>query len=361
MAHEISHVALRHQTNQASKAYLAKAGVGVLGGLLGGSSRAGSQIIQAVGGFGLNTLFLRYSRSAEQQADIVGAQIMARAGYDPNDMARFFDLLRQEAGRDPGKVERFFSDHPAPADRAARVRQEASKLSIRLTPQIGYLASAQRELRQLPPAPTLAQAMKGHPASTSDPGTAQGTIESPSSRYRVYRSSQGLFEMQIPENWQARASTYGATIVPRGGIEQASSGKQELRAGVIVNHYVPFDGSVGSGYQDPGGSLFGSTSLEEATSDLVRQIMNANTYLKPVSGSTRRGNVSGTRSVSLFLEGAPPGTGDQERMMVTTRELQDGHVIYVLSLAKESDYPVLEPAFNNMLRTLRVNDNSTHE
>ena len=78
IAHEISHVALRHGTHQASKAYLAQAGLGVLGGLLGNGS-AGA-IIGAVGGLGLNTLFLKYSREAETQADVVGAQIMARAG-----------------------------------------------------------------------------------------------------------------------------------------------------------------------------------------------------------------------------------------------------------------------------------------
>jgi len=94
MAHEISHVALRHQTNQVSKAYLAETGVGILGGLFGSKSQstAGS-IMGTVGGLGLNALFLKNSRSAEEQADIVGAQIMAKAGYDPMDMARFFDTL----------------------------------------------------------------------------------------------------------------------------------------------------------------------------------------------------------------------------------------------------------------------------
>src|SRR4029077_7801844 len=72
MAHEIAHVALRHPTNQASKAYLAQAGLGVLGGILGGRTRSSTgQIIGAVGGFGLNSLFLKFSRSVESQADVV--------------------------------------------------------------------------------------------------------------------------------------------------------------------------------------------------------------------------------------------------------------------------------------------------
>jgi len=100
MAHEIAHVALRHPTNQASKAYLAQAGLGILGGLLGGKSESSTgQIIGVVGGFGLNTLFLKFSRSAESQADIVGSQIMAKAGYDPMEMAHFFGYLAQQTKR----------------------------------------------------------------------------------------------------------------------------------------------------------------------------------------------------------------------------------------------------------------------
>src|SRR5262245_55269085 len=124
IAHEISHVALRHGTHQASKAYLAQAGLGVLGGLLGNGS-AGA-IIGAVGGLGLNTLFLKYSREADTQADVLGAQIMARAGYDPLNLARFFETLQREAGRNPSGLEKFLSDHPAPADRTQRIEKEAA-------------------------------------------------------------------------------------------------------------------------------------------------------------------------------------------------------------------------------------------
>src|SRR5207302_5995934 len=97
VAHEISHVALRHGTHNASKAYLAQAGLGVLGGILGrGQSGTTQQIINVVGGLGLNAVFLKYSRDAETQADIMGSQIMARAGYDPMEMASFFEILRRQ-------------------------------------------------------------------------------------------------------------------------------------------------------------------------------------------------------------------------------------------------------------------------
>lgn len=94
IAHEIAHVALRHGTHQASKAYGAQAGLSILGGLLSGrvgESTAG--IMNALGGFGMNVLFLKFSRELETQADVRGAQILAAAGYTPADMTGFFRTL----------------------------------------------------------------------------------------------------------------------------------------------------------------------------------------------------------------------------------------------------------------------------
>ena len=163
MAHEIAHVALRHPTSQASKAYVTRAGIGLLGTLLGdGRQTTVSGIMNAVGGFGLNALFLRYSRNAETQADVVGAQIMARAGYDPNEMASFFAYLQSQSPRRPSLFQRFLSDHPPPANRVSRVRREVQLIGA--TPRsapVGDLLEAKSGLRRLPPAPTLAQTTAG--------------------------------------------------------------------------------------------------------------------------------------------------------------------------------------------------------
>ena len=154
LSHEIAHVALRHATHRATKVYATQAGAGVLAQILGLNRQGGtSQIVNAIGGFGLNALFLKYSREDETQADVVGAQIMARAGYDPTNMADFFQLLRREQGQDPGKVAQFLSDHPAPVNREARVRQEARLLRRnRSARPIGSLAAMQQSLRRLPAA-----------------------------------------------------------------------------------------------------------------------------------------------------------------------------------------------------------------
>jgi predicted Zn-dependent protease len=146
LAHEMSHVVLRHGTHNASRAYVAQAGLGVLGQVLSGGRRNSAQAINVIGGLGLNALFLKYSRDAESQADSLGAQLMARAGYDPMEMANFFDLLRQQEHSNPGGAAKFFSDHPAPADRASHIRSEA--VAVRRPRNSGQLPEVQAELQR---------------------------------------------------------------------------------------------------------------------------------------------------------------------------------------------------------------------
>src|SRR3954469_20855470 len=98
MAHEMSHVVLRHGTAQASKATKYEIGQvagAVLGAIVGGGL---GQVISQGTQFGLGTAFLRFSREYERQADIMGAQIMARAGYDPRDMANMFKTIEKQGG-----------------------------------------------------------------------------------------------------------------------------------------------------------------------------------------------------------------------------------------------------------------------
>jgi Zn-dependent protease with chaperone function len=367
MAHEIAHVALRHGTNQASKAYLANAGIGILGGLLGGKAQTTTgSIIGAVGGFGLNTLFLKFSRSAESQADVVGAQIMARAGYDPMDMAHYFTYMGQQAGGNPGKVAQFLSNHPAPADREARVRQEAALLApVHLLALTGNLRTTQTQLRKLPAARTTAQLAQGQPSGSSQPvGANSGglSIEAPSSQFRVFRQSEALYQLEQPDNWDAytASSGYGVTIVPRGGYQAGSNGRQNITHGVIVNHYVPFDGAVGAGYVDPSGSMFGHTPLGEATSDLVRNILEANPGLRRVGGSEQSQVLSGHPTMSIQLEARTTGAGAGERVTVVARQLPDDHIVYMLLIAPDTEYAALEPTFDRMVRSFRSDESTSH-
>jgi predicted Zn-dependent protease len=147
LAHEMAHVAERHGTEQATKAYGAQAGLGVLSQVLGGRGRRINTAQQIAGSLGLNALFMKFSRNAETEADQVGAQIMARAGYDPMAMASFFDLLQARQRSHPNAVAQFFSSHPPPANRSANIRAHARQLGHGNGRVVGNLRSVQARLR----------------------------------------------------------------------------------------------------------------------------------------------------------------------------------------------------------------------
>ncbi|MEP7027038.1 MAG: M48 family metallopeptidase [Candidatus Eisenbacteria bacterium] len=366
MAHEITHVALRHPTNQASKAYLANAGLGVLGGLLGGKSGTSTGgLVKAVGGFGMNALFLKFSRSVESQADIAGAQIMDRAGYDPMEMAHFFELLRQKAGSDPGKVAVFMSDHPAPIDREARVAQEAKLLgAVTQRAPIGGLASVQGRLRGFPAARTSAQ-VAANPQTPADGATANGaglSIEAPSTRYVSFRQAQGHFRVDRPDNWTISTATggYGITLLPRRGLVSDAGGRNSIACGVILSHYVPFDGTIAGSAPDPRTSSFGVSPLELATSDLVQQVEQSNPQLHRVAGSEQRTTLSGRPSLSVRLTGQSGTTGRTEQVTVLTRELADDHIVYLLFIAPGDEFAALDPTFNHIAQSLQIDERAPH-
>src|SRR5438445_750031 len=225
VAHEISHVALRHGTHQASKAYLAQAGISILGGILGGKVGQGTaQIINAVGGIGLNALFLKYSRDIESQADVRGSQILTASGYTPADMVNFFKTLERV---DPSKKTNWMADHPAPPDRIARIEKEAQLLHVSATPteNVADLRQVQSRLNSFGPARSgqeIAQASasgNGRGRATTNGGTGRTvSVPAPSNSLRTYTSNTGLFRLNYPSNWQVYESgSSGVTIAPPGG------------------------------------------------------------------------------------------------------------------------------------------------
>lgn len=150
LAHEMAHVAQRHGTSQVSKAYGAQLGLGLLSGVLGGRDHRMGMAEQLVGSLGLNALFMKFSRNAENEADRVGARMMAGAGYDPMAMASFFDLLASQQ-RGGGGVPGFLSSHPSPRNRSANIRAQAAQLGGGgRTSQIGGLRNVQARLDRMP-------------------------------------------------------------------------------------------------------------------------------------------------------------------------------------------------------------------
>ena len=157
MGHEMSHVILRHGTNQASKANLIELPAMLAGELAGNGSMMG-QLAQLGIGFGADSVLLKFSRTAESQADLMGSHLMAEAGYDPMEMAKFFDKLNANGG---SSAPQFLSDHPNPGNRSKAIEQEA----VRLPEQTyGYQTGKFQQMKRVvatihepPPKPQPAQ------------------------------------------------------------------------------------------------------------------------------------------------------------------------------------------------------------
>ena len=368
LAHEMSHVALRHGTEQASKAYLGQAGLGLLGGLLGERTTT-SQIVSAIGGFGLNAAFLKFSRGDEYEADALGAELMSKAGYDPNAMASFFAVLREEQGRDPSKLERFFASHPPPADRENRIRQVANQLGggrshevvggfASIRGRLGNTAAAAEELPRWNTS-TGGVAMPG--------GTVPVNVPAPSARFTRFTHAQGFFVIDHPDNWRRYTNGLAVSLAPSGGVVEVN-GRPAMVYGMIVNHYEPFEAeddrwssSLQRSYTPfEDRNTRPRAFLEDATDDLIRHVMSANSYLTPRTNTARSGTIDGQPAYSIQLAGQSPLTGQEERVTIYTRALPDNHVIYALCVAPASQATAVEQTCERMVQTMQVDDSRVH-
>ena len=120
MSHEISHVVQRHGTRAASKQMGAQLPLAILGGIMGESSLAKAAELGIT--FGVGSYFLKNSRRSESEADLLGTDVMYDAGFEPRQMAVFFEKLEKEMGSSANSmINQFMSDHPNPGNRAQAV------------------------------------------------------------------------------------------------------------------------------------------------------------------------------------------------------------------------------------------------
>src|SRR5581483_1234653 len=141
-------------------------------------------------------------REYEQQADLEGSQIMARAGYDPRDMANIFKTIESQSG--PGGPQ-FLSDHPNPGNRYEYINEEAQRLHVAnpIRDRRGF-DDVQAHLRTLPRAPTTEEATKAAKTTAAGGGTdtaPAGGVAPPSPRFATYTEGS-LFRVSVPNNWR---------------------------------------------------------------------------------------------------------------------------------------------------------------
>ena len=322
MAHEMSHVILRHGTSQASKANLIQLPAMLAGAVVGNGSLLG-QLAQLGIGFGANSILLKYSRSAESDADALGARMMSEAGYNPIEMARFFEKLEAEGG---ARGPQFLSDHPNPGNRMRAIEAE-----IRALPQgtygfeTGEFSRAKSAVGSLPAAP------KRNTRSSYEP--PQGA---PSGGMRELRGAR--YALNYPADWQAFGDNNSAmiTLAPREALVQDSRGGVQVGYGAILSYFFP-EGGRGN--------------LRDATDELIHHLHSANPSMQVASRNSRRVRVDGSDGLVTMLESASPFGGAEQDALLTVARPEG--VFYMIFIAPSRNFGQLQGTFDQMIRSLR--------
>jgi hypothetical protein len=381
MAHELSHVALRHGTAQATKAqkYQIGAGVlGVVGSILAGPA-AGQLAELPVGAY-----LLKFSREYETEADLLGARIMANAGYDPHDLANMFQTIQAKGGGGGG----FLSDHPSSKDRFARINQEAQSLHINtaMTRTNQEFFGVRERLSGYPPAPTMAQIERGgrrypnqgnqypnqypnqgnqypnqypnqrnqypnqypsqgnqypnqrsqYPNGNQTSYPSNGPVAYPSSRYRTY--NEDSFSVAVPDNWRELNEQGTLWFAPNGALNSGVNGQ------TVFTHAVNL-GAVQTNRQN----------LSQATDDFINGLQRSNSNLHARTGYQRM-DVDGRSGLVLALDNVNASTGQAEVINVNTTQLRDGRLFYMIAISPRSEYTSYQNTFLAILRSVRLTD-----
>jgi predicted Zn-dependent protease len=124
MAHEIAHVAARHATRAETRMKIFTI-LSVALSYFGGPAAAALQLAVSVTG---PATFMKFSRDAEREADLLGLEYAYMAGYDPQDFVQFFEKLHIKERHNHNFIARAFATHLMTEDRVRRAQEEITTL-----------------------------------------------------------------------------------------------------------------------------------------------------------------------------------------------------------------------------------------
>jgi beta-barrel assembly-enhancing protease len=339
MAHELSHVVLRHGTVQATRGQKFQLGAiagQVLGAIIGG--KTGSVIAQG-SELGLGAYFLKYGREFEREADLLGAQIMAAAGYHPREMAAMFETIeRQGSARGP----EWLSSHPNPGNRVTAINQEAQMLRVAPGAPSSQIQAVHARLAQMPPAQTMAQVQQsrqrqGAQTPVGAGGNRNVRVDPPSGQWRTHQPGEFL-RLSVPANWQALQGDGSITYAPEGGYFRAQGGGSAFTHGLQV-----------------GVAQVEGRTLQQKTDRLLQGFARANPELRRRGGYSRA-TIGGRSGVTASLINRSGVTGESEAVTVSTVELRDGSVLYLAGVAPASEARTYANTFSRVRQSVQIAD-----
>lgn len=111
LGHEVAHVLAKHGQERVSEQLAAQGGVGLLSAILGNKADSRRNILLSAIGLGAQFgVLLPHSRAQESEADVMGLEFMAKAGFDPREST---ELWKNMAAAGGGQPPEFMSTHPS--------------------------------------------------------------------------------------------------------------------------------------------------------------------------------------------------------------------------------------------------------
>ena len=336
MGHEMAHVILRHGTHEATKASGLQLLVGGLGALLGGGSSMGGKLAQAGLGLTANSFILKFSRDAETEADAMGSHLMAAAGYDPVQMAKFFQKLargRAAAAADPLRPSQ--SGQSRDRDRGrdghaagAQVRLRIGRVCAR---EKGTGAGAQAGQEARDGGGREQSVRRGAPGNSGIPRLlrSSGARAAPAGRNIAARASS----LSYPQGWEAEGSGADVTIAPRDGVV-TRNGITQIGFGALASVFAR--GRAATRCRRPP-----ATWCARSAARILR----------------RRG---GRDAECPCGRGQRPAHDAARRLALRRSEtdavvtvLRPNGLFYLVWIAPEGDYQRVEPSFRTMLNSVK--------
>ena len=265
---------------------------------------------------------------------------MARAGYDPRDLANMFRTIEQQGGGGGG----FLSDHPSPKDRYARISQEAQMLQVNAgSRDTRDFASIQQRLRGYGRAPSMqeiAQSGQRYPTGENTGNHPEdrpvGRVEYPSSRYQQYSIFNGGVQVSVPGNWRQINDGSAVWFAPEGAYGQ-------YNGQAVYTHGTSF-----------GVAQTSNRNLSSATQELINSLGQGNSNLR-TSGGAQRTTLDGRTALVSTLTNVNEATGRGENVRLITTQLRDGRILYMVAVAPQGERN-FDAAFQNVFRSVRIND-----
>lgn len=286
-----------------------------------------------VGGMAVLT---KFSRGYERDSDLNGARMMAAAGYNPMDMARFFETLAKQSGRvgRPSGLEQWLSSHPDPGNRSQYVAQDTQ-----FYPKRDYSTATGRF-------PRVKQAVASLPPPKLKPAALLAGKQGSGPRTNLpagFKDLQAVgFAVAYPSTWQAGQAQQGGGslyLVPQGGATQSQNGGLELLVGGMIDYYRPEAGAA---------------ALDATTAELLRGLEKEDTNLR--AERPGRIDLGGKPALLTRIATKPSVAREPEQTVLLYTVVRNEMLWHLVLAAPPSRWNELEPVFRQISQSVQFPD-----